>query len=94
MKKNEPKITIVTRKNGRKYAYRAVEHRWNPEKKSCETKLEYYGTVDDEGNVIPKRMRMVKAAVVESGDDDLHLLSSKRIGLTRVMWRIAIPRMA
>ena len=89
MKKNEPKITIVTRKNGRKYAYRAVEHRWNPEKKSCETKLEYYGTVDDEGNVIPKRMRMVKAAVVESGDDDLHLLSSKRIGLTRAMWRIA-----
>ena len=89
MKRNEPKITIVTRKNGRKYAYRAVEHRWNPEKKSCETKLEYYGTVDDEGNVIPKRMRMVKAAAVESGDDDLHLLSSKRIGLTRVMWRIA-----
>ena len=89
MKRNEPKITIVTRKDGRKYAYRAVEHRWNPEKKSCETKLEYYGTVDDEGNVIPKRMRMVKAAVVESGDDDLHLLSSKRIGLTRVMWRIA-----
>ena len=89
MKKNEPKITIVTRKNGRKYAYRAVEHRWNAEKKSCETKLEYYGTVDDEGNVLPKRMKLVKAAVVESGDDDLHLLSSKRIGLTRAMWRIA-----
>ena len=34
-------------RNGRKYAYRAVEHRWNTEKKSCETKLEYYGTVDE-----------------------------------------------
>ena len=65
MKKNEPKITIVAKKNGRKYAYRAVEHRWNPEKKSCETKLEYYGTVDDEGNIIPKKMKLVKAAVTE-----------------------------
>ena len=90
MKKNEPKITIVTKKNGRKYAYRAVEHRWNPEKKSCETKLEYYGTVDDEGNIIPKKMKLVKAAVTEGEcGAALHLISASRIGLTRAMWRIS-----
>lgn len=57
MKNKDPKITIVTKKNSRKYAYRAVRHTWNSEKR-YETKLEYYGTVDEEGNVIPKRQKL------------------------------------
>ena len=92
MDKVEPKITIVTKKNGKKYAYRAVGHTWDPEKKQCRTKIEYYGTVDENGNIIPKRQKLVKADVVEREDKErkvsLTMLDEKRIGMVRVLWQI------
>ena len=68
--KKEPKYTIVTAKNGRRYAYLANEHVWNKDKQQCRTKLTYYGTVDDNGVVHPKRQKLVKANVREDSDSD------------------------
>jgi hypothetical protein len=82
---------IATAKNGRKYAYKATGHVWDKEKKYCKTKLEYYGTVDEKGNVIPKKRRLVKASVKEAPlkEEKLSLTSQSRVGMTRALSRIS-----
>lgn len=89
--KKEPKYTIVTAKNGRKYAYLANEHVWDKDKQQCRTKLTYYGTVDDNGVVHPKRQKLVKANIREDSDRDrnLSLVSEKNIGMTRVLSKVS-----
>jgi len=87
--KKEPKYTIVTAKNGKKYAYIADEHVWNKEKQQCRTKLKYYGTVDENGTVHPKKQQLVKAPVREDGDAKLALVSEKHIGMTRMLGRLS-----
>lgn len=90
--KREPKYTIVTARNGRRYAYIADQHVWDKDKQQCRTKLTYYGTVDDDGVVHPKKQKLVKAEVKEDptmGDGSLSLVSEKNIGMTRVLSRIS-----
>lgn len=61
-------------------------------KRQCRTKLTYYGTVDDDGVVHPKKQKLVKAEVKEDptmGDGSLSLVSEKNIGMTRVLSRIS-----
>jgi len=89
--KKEPKYTIVTAKTGKKYAYLANEHIWDKDKQQCRTKLTYYGTVDDNGVVHPKRQKLVKANVREDSEEDksLSLVSEKHVGMTRVLSKIS-----
>ena len=89
--KKETKYTIVTAKNGRKYAYLANEHVWDKDKQQCRTKLTYYGTVDDNGVVHPKKQKLVKANIREDSDSDrnLSLVSEKNIGMTRVLSKVS-----
>jgi hypothetical protein len=87
--KTEPKVTIVTAKNGKKYAYETSGHTWDKGKKQCRTKLRYYGTVDEDGAVHPKKSRLVKAAVAEKQDATLSLQSTIHVGLTRVLSSMA-----
>lgn len=89
--KKETKYTIVTAKNGRKYAYLANEHVWDKDKQQCRTKLTYYGTVDDTGVVHPKKQKLVKANIREDSDSDknLSLVSEKNIGMTRVLSKVS-----
>lgn len=87
--KTEPKVTIVTAKNGKKYAYETSGHTWDKGKKQCRTKLRYYGTVDEDGVVHPKKSRLVKAAVAEKQDATLSLQSTIHVGLTRVLSSMA-----
>lgn len=61
---------------------------WDKDKKSCKTKLEYIGTIDEEGNLVPKRMKLVKANVTEDGNEKLSVISSSRIGMVRPLARI------
>lgn len=91
MNKDDAKVTIVTAKNGRRYAYKATGHAWDKERKYCKTKLEYYGTVDEEGNVIPKRRKLVRATLKEAApkEEKLSLVSQSRVGMTRTLSRIS-----
>ena len=52
--------TIVYQKgpNGQLYAYQSRSY-WNKEKKAPRTKREYLGKVDENGNIIPKKIREV-----------------------------------
>lgn len=89
--KKEPRYTIVTAKNGRRYAYIADQHVWDKDKQQCRTKLTYFGTVDADGTVHPKKQKLVRADVREdtSNDQNLSLVSEKNIGMTRVLSRIS-----
>lgn len=51
----------TVRRNGKTYAYRQKSHYWNKEKKRPETRLEYIGVIDENGNLIKKRHRLVNA---------------------------------
>jgi len=48
-------IVIVTDRQGRRYAYRSTSY-WDKEKRAPRTHKEYIGRVDDDGNIIPKKV--------------------------------------
>lgn len=87
MKKDDSTGYYINEVNGAKYAYIQKSHVWNKEKKQAETSLEYLGKIDAEGKLIPKRRKLVKADVSE--DVQLTTLSQKRIGMTRLLWKIS-----
>ena len=49
-------IIYITDKKGRKYAYRNFNY-WDKEKKAPRTRREYLGRVDENGNIVPKKVR-------------------------------------
>ena len=48
-------IVFVTDKQGRRYAYRSFSY-WDKEKKAPRSRKEYLGRVDEQGNIIPKKV--------------------------------------
>ena len=89
MKKDERTGYYINEVNGRRYAYRQKGHVWDKERKQARTSLEYMGTIDDDGNFIPKRSRMVRVEVKEDKEEPPKLLAQSRVGLTRVLWGIS-----
>ena len=49
-----PYVRIKTNKQGKKYAYQ-VTSKWDKEKKQARSTSKYLGTVDQDGNIIPKK---------------------------------------
>lgn len=84
----KPRLSIVTDAKGRRYAYEIVSHRWDAEKGYGVTTKKYYGTVDEKGNVIPKKSRRV---AIPTGEEDAGVLitSQRRVGMTGVLEHVA-----
>lgn len=68
-------VIIVTDKQGRRYAYRSASY-WNKEKGAPRTHKEYLGRVDEEGNIIPKKVAS------ENTTADVQQMSQKQNSLS------------
>ena len=64
-------IIILTDKKGRRYAYRNFNY-WDKQKKAPRTRREYLGRVDQDGNIIPKKVR---SAVPDSASSSASIIS-------------------
>jgi len=84
----EPTLVVSTDKSGRKYAYEILGHTWDKEKKRCVTTKRYYGTVDTDGRVTPKKTKRVSVCVSED-DEPQRIIRQSRIGMTRMLGKLA-----